>query len=229
MCVCVSTDRDVCLGLSVDEGWEVSRHSDVAGVASDGKILAETACPWTKRNKSCRKAVTLICSNQIDWLYFLCTSQWYWARGSTSALNWLYTQTILYFSFHSDFDSCRSSVQFSPLTDWVVGGTWGSIQQRSSSSLFCRRPLWAALAWAGMSSLWCCLSSISSADHRRCLQEWFWIGCRDEWHARTVHVSVSLQLPEEVPVDPQGSWSCSTPSRWSCTPSRRCGEVSSGT
>ena len=37
------------------------------------------------------------------------------------------------------------------------------------------------------------------------------------------------QLPEEVPVDPQGSWSRPTPSCWSCTPNGRCGEVSSGT
>ena len=27
---------------------------------------------------------------------------------------------------------------------------------------------------------------------------------------------------KEVPVNPQGSWSCSAPSRWSCVPSRRC-------
>ena len=47
-----------------------------------------------------------------------------------------------------------SSVQFSPLTDRVVGRTRGTIQQRFSSCLFCRRPLWAALAWAGMSTLW---------------------------------------------------------------------------
>ena len=36
---------------------------------------------------------------------------------------------------------------------WPIGssaGTWGTIQQRSSSSLFCRRPLWAVLAWAGI-------------------------------------------------------------------------------
>ena len=37
------------------------------------------------------------------------------------------------------------SVHFSPLTDPVVGGTWRTIQQRPSSSLFCRRPLWAVL------------------------------------------------------------------------------------
>ena len=58
-----------------------------------------------------------------------------------------------------------SSVQFSPFTDSVAGGTWGTIQQRSSSGLFCRRPVWAVLAWAGMSASWCCSSSIPSADH----------------------------------------------------------------
>ena len=57
------------------------------------------------------------------------------------------------------------SVQFSPLTDWVVRGTWEMIQQGSSSSLFCRRPLWAVVAGAGVSTLWCCPSSISSVDH----------------------------------------------------------------
>ena len=46
------------------------------------------------------------------------------------------------------------------------------------------------------------------------------------WHAQTLHVSVSWQLPEEAPVDPQGSWSCSTPSHWCCAPCRRCGEIS---
>ena len=76
-----------------------------------------------------------------------------------------------------------SSVQFSSLTDWVVGGTKGSIQQRSSSSLLCRRrPLWAVLAEAGMFTLWCCPSTISSADHSvahppRCPEEWFWRAC----------------------------------------------------
>ena len=52
---------------------------------------------------------------------------------------------------------CRSAlfseVHFSPGTDWVVWVSWQTIQQRSSSSLFCRRPLWAVLAWAGMSIL----------------------------------------------------------------------------
>ena len=66
------------------------------------------------------------------------------------------------------------SVQFSSLTDWVIGGggggwggAWGVIQQIPSSSLFCRGPLWADLAWTVLSTLWCCPSSICSAN--RCV------------------------------------------------------------
>ena len=51
-----------------------------------------------------------------------------------------------------------------PIESWG-GGTSGTIQQRSSFSLFCWRSLWAVLAWAGISTLWCCPSRISSADH----------------------------------------------------------------
>ena len=49
------------------------------------------------------------------------------------------------------------------------------------------------------------------------------------WHTKTKQVSISWQLPEEVPVGPQGSWSFSAPSRWTCAPSRRWWEFSSGT
>ena len=89
-----------------------------------------------------------------------------------------------------------SSVQCNPLTDWVVGGTRRTILQRSSSSLFCGGPLWEDLARAGVSTLWFCPSSISSADHdvahpSRCPDGWFWRGCRGVWHARTMQVSVS--------------------------------------
>ena len=45
----------------------------------------------------------------------------------------------------------------------------------------------------------------------------------------TMPVYCSWQLPEGVPVDPQGSWSCFTPSCWSCAPRRRYREVSSCT
>ena len=51
--------------------------------------------------------------------------------------------------------------------------------------------------------------------------------CSDVWHARTIPVLVSWQMPEEVPVDPHGSCSWYAPSRWFCAP--RCGEVSSCT
>ena len=57
-----------------------------------------------------------------------------------------------------------SSVQFSPFTDWIVGGILGAIQQRSSPSLFCGRPWWAVLARAGMSILWRCPYSIFSVN-----------------------------------------------------------------
>ena len=58
------------------------------------------------------------------------------------------------------------------------------------------------------------LSSISSADHdvihhQKCPEGCLWRGCRGVWHAQTMQVFVSWQLSEKVPVDPQGSWSCS--------------------
>ena len=46
----------------------------------------------------------------------------------------------------SHFCHIACSVQFGHLTDWVIGGTWQRMQQRSSSSLFCRKRLWAVLA-----------------------------------------------------------------------------------
>ena len=107
--------------------------------------------------------------------------------------------------------SLTCSVQFNPLTNWVVRGIWQMIQQRSSSSPFCGRSLRAVLAWAAMSTLWCCPSSISSADYGvthtlRCPEEWFLRGCCGVWHAWTMQVSTSWQtVAEEVPVDPQGS------------------------
>ena len=65
----------------------------------------------------------------------------------------------------------NETIQFSSVQslDWLGrrgegGERHGGLQQRSSSSLFCKRPLWAALAWAGMSSLWPCPYSISSCS-----------------------------------------------------------------
>ena len=48
---------------------------------------------------------------------------------------------LLATQFHSLLFGHISKVQFSPLTDWVVGETGGTIQQRSSSRLFCSRLL----------------------------------------------------------------------------------------
>ena len=75
-------------------------------------------------------------------------------RSSGSCSNWPDSRTM------SDGGSgpwdrlCDSHCDFSPSTDWVVGGTRGTIQQRSSSSLFCGRLSWAVLAWTGRSTLW---------------------------------------------------------------------------
>ena len=127
------------------------------------------------------------------------------------------------------------AIQFSPVP-WPIGwsrGHEGMIQQRPSSSLFSRRPLRVVLAWKDMSTLWCCPSSISFAHHSVadpwCPESWFWRGYHGMGHAQSMQVSIFWQLPEEVPVNPQGGWSCSTPSRWSYPPNRRYGEVSSCT
>ena len=125
-------------------------------------------------------------------------------------------------------------VQFSsiPWPTWSLGRHEGQFSRDPFPVFFCRRPMWAVLAWAEMSTLCCCPPSISCTDNRvthppRCPEGWFWKGCHGEWNVLTMQVSASWQLPEEVPVDPQGSWSCSTPSRCSCAPSKRCKEASS--
>ena len=68
-----------------------------------------------------------------------------------------------------------SSVQFSPFTEWVVGGTWGTIQQRSSSGLFWRRPLWTVLAWVGMCQRVCLL--IAMLFDRYGWMQWWILSC----------------------------------------------------
>ena len=78
--------------------------------------------------------------------------------------------------------------KFSPSTNWVVEG----LRVDSAEMLFQSfRMKLAVLAWAGMSTLWCRPSSISSAvygvaHHPRCPEEWFWKGCCGIWHARTM-------------------------------------------
>ena len=116
--------------------------------------------------------------------------------------------------------------------DWLGHRMGGHDRWFSRDPLpFCRRPLWVVLAQAGMPTLWCCPSSISTADNssptlQSALKNGFGevvVAC----NMQTMQLSVSWQLPE-VPVNPEGNWSCSVPSRWSRAPSRRCREVSSG-
>ena len=80
--------------------------------------------------------------------------------------------------------------QLVPLSSvpWLIGSSGGHERRFSGDPLpvfFCKSPLWAVLAWAGMSTLWYCPSSISSADHSvtRCSEGWFWRGCHGVWHA----------------------------------------------
>ena len=74
-----------------------------------------------------------------------------------------------------------SSVQFSsvPWLNGLLGGHEGQFSRDPVPVFFCRRPLWAVLAWAGTSTLWCCSSGIFSADHGaahppRSPVGWFW-------------------------------------------------------
>ena len=92
------------------------------------------------------------CQKMETCMGWACHMQWQllWALGSRFLEMWRV------WHFDLDLDQIH---QFSPLTSWVIRGSWGLIQQRSFSSLFCRRPLWAVLAWAGISTLECCPNS----------------------------------------------------------------------
>ena len=79
------------------------------------------------------------------------------------------------------------------------GGHEGWFSRDPVPVFFCRRPLWAVLAWAGMSTLWCCSSSISYADHGvahplRCPEGWFWRGCHGMWHVWAIPPLTSNHL-----------------------------------
>ena len=53
------------------------------------------------------------------------------------------------------------------LVSWPTGSSAGTMDNSAQIlfSLFCRKPLWTVLAWAGMSIRWPCPSSIFSASH----------------------------------------------------------------
>ena len=112
-----------------------------------------------------------------------------------------------------------SSVQFSSVP-WPIGSS-GDMRDDSAEIpfsvflfffsffflLFGRRPLWAVLAWAGMSTLWWCSSSISSADNSvahspSCPEGWLWKGCHSVWHAWTMQVSCLLTFARKCSCGP---------------------------
>ena len=89
------------------------------------------------------------------------------------------------------------------------------------------------VAQAGLSTLWCYPCSISSADHRvahppRCPEGYLE---RLSWHVTCPnHANFGLlTVPRRGSCRPTRKLVFFTPSRWSCAPSRRRGEVSSGT
>ena len=111
---------------------------------------------------------------------------------------------------------------------WVGGWTRGTIQQRSSS-LFYRRPLWADIGHG-----WGCL--LFAVIHLpfplpSTLSPTLQGALKDGFGADVVVrvMPASCELPAQIPVGPQGSWSCTALSNWSCAPRNTCGEVSSRT
>ena len=74
------------------------------------------------------------CSGKIQW--------WLWLLRKKQSKFQIPGRDSLY------WEEATVTVQFSPLTDRVVGGTWGTIQQWSPSSHFCGRPSCSILAWA---------------------------------------------------------------------------------
>ena len=115
-----------------------------------------------------------------------------------------------------------NSVQFSSVPESTVScrGHEGGFSTDPLQVFFGGRPLRAVLAKAEMSTLWCCPSSISSADHGlvqspRCLKGWSEEAVVARGMPQAMRVSVSWQLPEEVREGRQGSWPSSASSRWS--------------
>ena len=134
------------------------------------------------------------------------------------------------------------SVQFSPLTDWVVWGwMWGG-SGGGHEEWFSRDLLPVDCARGPCEQFWygqgCPLFDVAHpALHlpttaSPILQDALKYGFGEAAVACGMPEPCTFPSPDscqELPEDPQGRWSCSTPSCWSCAPSRECREVSSGT
>ena len=132
---------------------------------------------------------------------------------------------------HCALPSClMGEVQFSASTDRSWRGQEGWFSRDSLPVLFCQRPLWAVLARdRDVHSLRLSIQpTMASSTLKGALKDGFGEAVM-VWHAWTMQASVFWQLPKEVPVDSQGSWSCSTLSCWSWAASRRYREISSCT
>ena len=105
----------------------------------------------------------------------------------------------------SMFSSVQSLDQF---------GCQGDMRDDSAEFLFqsfCKRSSWAILARAGMFTLWCCSSSISSADHSfthppGCLDGLFWGGCLDSFSC--FHVKEAWQRKPPLLIQNCFCWIC---------------------
>ena len=97
-----------------------------------------------------------------------------------------------------------TSVQFTPLNDWVAEGTWRTIQGKKTPNflpVFSARGRHEQFRHGQGRPLFVVVQTASPlpAAMLPALQGWFWRGCRGVWHVRTMRVSVSWQLPEAVP------------------------------
>ena len=81
-----------------------------------------------------------------------------------------------YFSINSE--NCHDTVQFSPLTDWVVGGTWGTIRQRSFYTFFFLQEALLNSSGTGRDVHSLMLSIQHFLCQPQCPERWFWRGCR---------------------------------------------------
>ena len=130
-----------------------------------------------------------------------------------------------------NWHSVSWSVQSSSVP-WPIGS---SERHFGIFGLFCRTLLWADLSLGGdVHSLMFPMKTFplpttASPTLQGTFQDVFLRSCRGVWHVRTMQVPSLDSCQKGVPVDPQGSWSCSAPNRWSCALSRRCREVSWGT
>ena len=134
----------------------------------------------------------ILCLEQLDETFsfhflftVICLFVWLFVLLNSPPASSSYGNSL---SYHSNYFGTQA-VQFrfaSPLTDWAVGETWWTNKQRPSSNPFCKRPMQTVLAWAGMSTLWHCPSSISSSSVKRRKLQWYGHVSRSSDLAKTI-------------------------------------------